>query len=118
MILYYNHFLRKFNPEDKEEVEQNVLSLYKICEKLILSDECTQDLRNELEESIPNCLTVLRKWINDLENSDHGIVIAGSVICVYFALLREGNRVQFMITFDCVPENEYVLIYSRGNKRR
>lgn len=68
---------RKFNPEDKEAVEENVLSLYKDCESFILSNECTQDLRNELEESIPDCLTVLRKWINDLENSDHGIVIAG-----------------------------------------
>lgn len=71
------HTSRKFNPEDKEEVEENVLSLYKDCESFILSNECTQDLRNELEESIPNCLTVLRKWKNDLENSDHGIVIAG-----------------------------------------
>lgn len=68
---------RKFKPEDKEAVEKNVLSLYKECESFILSNECTQDLRNELEKSIPDCLTVLRKWINDLENSDHGIVIAG-----------------------------------------
>lgn len=68
---------RKFNPEDKEAVEENVLSLYKDCESFILSNECTQDLRNELEQSIPDCLTVLQKWINDLENSDHGIVIAG-----------------------------------------
>lgn len=87
VIFYYNRFLRKFNQEDKEAVEKNVLSLYKDCERFILSNECTQDLRNELEESIPDCLTVLRKWINDLENSDHGIVIAGRVICVYFALL-------------------------------
>lgn len=74
-------FLRKSNLEDKEAVEKNVLSLYKDCESFILSNECTQNLRNELEESIPDCLTVLRKWINDLENSDHGIVIAGSTIC-------------------------------------
>lgn len=71
------HTSRKFNLEDKEAVEKNVLSLYKDCESFILSNECTHDLRNELEESIPDCLTVLRKWINDLENSDHGIVIAG-----------------------------------------
>lgn len=87
VINYYNRFLRKFNPEDTEAVEENVLSLYKDCESFILSSEYTQDLRNELEESIPDCLTVLRKWINDLENSDHEIVIAGMVICVYFALL-------------------------------
>lgn len=87
VIQCYNRFLRIFNPEDKEAVEQNVLFLYKDCESFILSNECTEDLRKELEESIPDCLTVLRKWINDLENSDHGIVIAGRVICVYFALL-------------------------------
>lgn len=64
-------------PEEKETIEKNISSLYKECENFISSDECTQNLRNELEESIPDCLTVLRKWKNDLENSDHGIVIAG-----------------------------------------
>uniref|UniRef100_A0A8W8NX32 Uncharacterized protein n=1 Tax=Magallana gigas TaxID=29159 RepID=A0A8W8NX32_MAGGI len=91
---------RKFNPEDKEAVEENVLSLYKDCESFILSNECTQDLRNELEESIPDCLTVLRKWINDLENSDHGIVIAGrnnestSTICK----LRNSDKIRVKTT--------------------
>lgn len=64
-------------PEEKETIEKNILSLYKECENFISSDECTKNLRNELEESIPDCLTVLRKWMDDLENSDHGIVIAG-----------------------------------------
>nr|XP_034319456.1 transmembrane GTPase Marf-like [Crassostrea gigas] len=64
-------------PEEKETIEKNISSLYKECENFISSDECTQNLRNELEKSIPDCLTVLRKWKNDLENSDHGIVIAG-----------------------------------------
>lgn len=91
VILYYNRFLRKIIPEDKEAVEKNVLSLYKDCEGFILSDECTQDLRNELEESIPDCLTVLRKWINDLENSDHGIVIAGKL---------RNNYVLIMLIFE------------------
>lgn len=53
--------------------------MYKECENFISSDECTKNLRNELEESIPDCLTVLRKWMDDLENSDHGIVIAGKL---------------------------------------
>lgn len=70
-------FLRESIPEEKETIEKNISSLYKECENFISSDECTQNLRNELEESIPDCLTVLRKWKNDLENSDHGIVIAG-----------------------------------------
>lgn len=64
-------------PEEKETIEKNILSLYKECENFISSDECTKNLRNELEVSIPDCLTVLRKWMDDLENSDHGIVIAG-----------------------------------------
>lgn len=56
-----------------------MLSLYKECENFLRSSEYTQEIRNEVEESIPNCLTVLQKWINDLENSDHGIVIAGKL---------------------------------------
>lgn len=72
-------FLRKSIPEEKETIEKNILSLYKECENFISSDECTKNLRNELEESIPDCLTVLRKWMDELENSDHGIVIAGKL---------------------------------------
>lgn len=64
-------------PEERKAIEKSILSLYKECEHFLISDDCTEDLRNELEESIPDCCTVLRKWVNDLEKSDHSIVIAG-----------------------------------------
>lgn len=72
-------YFRKSIQEERKTVEKNMLSLYKECENFLISGEYTQEIRNEVEESIPNCLTVLRKWINDLENSDHGIVIAGKL---------------------------------------
>lgn len=79
-----------------------MLSLYKECENFLRSSEYTQEIRNEVEESIPNCLTVLQKWINDLENSDHGIVIAGKLrnkfmlkrLSVNKELLNMTRRVQ------------------------
>lgn len=79
-----------------------MLSLYKECENFLKSSEYTQEIRNEVEESIPNCLTVLQKWINDLENSDHGIVIAGKLrnkfmlkrLSVNKELLNMTRRVQ------------------------
>lgn len=37
------------------------------------------DLRKELELSFPNCLALLRKWRQDLEKNEHGIVIAGKM---------------------------------------
>lgn len=76
MIIF---FLRESIPEERKTIEKNILFLYKECENFILSDECTHKLRKELEVSIPNCLIVLRKWIYELENSDHGIVIAGKL---------------------------------------
>lgn len=79
-----------------------MLSLYKECENFLRSSEYTQEIRNEVEESIPNCPTVLQKWINDLENSDHGIVIAGKLrnkfmlkrLSVNKELLNMTRRVQ------------------------
>lgn len=79
-----------------------MLSLYKECENFLRSSEYTQEIRNEVEESIPNCLTVLQKWINDLEISDHGIVIAGKLrnkfmlkrLSVNKELLNMTRRVQ------------------------
>lgn len=37
------------------------------------------DLRKELELSFPNCLALLRKWRQDLEKNEHGIVIADKI---------------------------------------
>lgn len=68
---------REITLEEKEKIEQKVILAYKNLEAYLKSDQYDQELRNELEKSNPNYLDVLRKWRNDLENSDHGIVIAG-----------------------------------------
>lgn len=78
-VIKHFFFFRKRTQEKRKTVEKNILSLYKEIENFLISDECTQDLRNELEKSIPDCLTVHRKWVNDLEKSDHSIVIAGKL---------------------------------------
>lgn len=43
------------------------------------SGEYTKDFQNELQQSYPDYLKVLEKRIEDMEKSDHGIVIAGKV---------------------------------------
>lgn len=68
-----------------EDIERRVISSYKDLESFLKSDKYTDDLRNELEQSNPNYLDVLKKWRHDLEKSDHGIVIAG--ICMLFDLI-------------------------------
>lgn len=61
-------FCREIKLDEKEKIQQKVISVYKD----------TEDLRTELRESNPNYLDVLKKWRNDLENSDHAIVVAGT----------------------------------------
>lgn len=77
-------FFRGITLEEKENIERRVILSYKDLESFLKSDKYTEDLRNELEKSNPNYLDVLQKWRRDLENSDHGIVIAG--ICMLIDL--------------------------------
>lgn len=49
---------------------------------LIKSDEFGEYLKEELEKSYPEYLQVLEKRIEDMERTDHGIVIAGTFISV------------------------------------
>lgn len=51
--------------------------MYRKLESILKSDKYLEDLRFELEHANPNYLTVLQKRIKDMENSDHGIVVAG-----------------------------------------
>lgn len=60
-----------------ETIKEKVLSLYHDLETFLKNDEYIEDLRNELQASNPDYLTVLGKWRKDLEKSDHGIVVAG-----------------------------------------
>lgn len=71
-------FCREIILEENEKIEQRVILAYKNLESFLKSDKYDQELRNELEKSNSNYIHVLKKWRNDLENSDHGIVIAGT----------------------------------------
>lgn len=63
--------------KDKEYAKERVISLYRVLELFLKSEEYTQDLQNELNISNPNFLDVIQKRILDMEKTDHGIVIAG-----------------------------------------
>lgn len=89
-------FDREITLEERENIQRRVILVYKDIEAFLKSDKYNQELRSELEKSNPNYLDVLKKWRNDLENSDHGIVIAGihilielkmSIICNHFEAL-------------------------------
>lgn len=63
-----------------EKIESSTkiaISIYEAIEKFVRRDEYSDDLRKELESSIPKYCTLFSKWRKDLEITDHGIVIAG-----------------------------------------
>lgn len=51
--------------------------MYEKLEKFLNSDKYTEDLRNELQQSNPDYLTVLKKRRLDMGKTDHGIVVSG-----------------------------------------
>lgn len=63
--------------EKIESPTQTAISIYEAIEMFVESDEYSDDLRKELESSIPKYRTLFSKWRKDLEKTDHGIVIAG-----------------------------------------
>lgn len=63
--------------EEKENLKQKVISMYRDFLNILKSDDFTEDLQSELQKSYPNYLTVLEKRITDMDKLDHGIVIAG-----------------------------------------
>lgn len=65
--------------EDGQCLKEKVISMYRTLATVLKSDEYLEDLRFELEHSNPNYLIVLQKRIKDMEKSDHGIVVAGTV---------------------------------------
>lgn len=76
---FFNTFLRYHHSDEREEIKQKVISIYQDLKTFLKSDEYTEDLKNELQQSYPDYLEVLEKRIGDMEKSDHGIVIAGKV---------------------------------------
>lgn len=65
------------NSLENEELKKEVIYLYGGVENLFKGDEYSEDLRLELQELYPDYLNVLRKNRKDMEEYDHGIVIAG-----------------------------------------
>lgn len=63
--------------EDGLMMKKKIASLYRDLETFLKSDDFTDELKNELQQSNPDYLTVLEKRIKDIEQVDHGIVIAG-----------------------------------------
>lgn len=78
-------------------MQRRVILVYKDIEAFLKSDKYNQELRSELEKSNPNYLDVLKKWRNDLENSDHGIVIAGKHILLDLKISIICNHLETLI---------------------
>lgn len=68
-------------------MQRRVILVYKDIEAFLKSDKYNRELRSELEKSKPNYLDVQKKWRNNLENSDHGIVIVGKHILIDLKIL-------------------------------
>lgn len=89
--------------EDGQCLKEKVISMYRALATVLKSDEYLEDLRFELEHSNPNYLMVLQKRIKDMEKSDHGIVVAGTV-----GFFKKSNTI---FTIFTNKRSDYLLIY-------
>lgn len=69
-----------------EEDKQKIISLYQRIEEFLNGNEYTAELRSELEIAYPDYLKLLRRRMEDMDKSDHGIVIAGKTDLQYKVL--------------------------------
>lgn len=89
--------------EDGQCLKEKVISMYRTLATVLKSDEYLEDLRFELEHSNPNYLIGLQKRIKDMEKSDHGIVVAGTV---GFFFLKSNT----ILTIFTKKRSDYLLI--------
>lgn len=69
--------------EGRENAKQKVIELYTQLERFLKSDAYRKDLEMELEKSNPGFIKNIRKRIKDMNETDHGIVIAGTESLLY-----------------------------------
>lgn len=76
-----------------EKIESSTkiaISIYEEIEKFVRRDEYSDALRKELESSIRKYRTLFSKWRKDLEQTDHGIVVAGKkIMCAIYMITRK-----------------------------
>lgn len=62
-----------------ENAKQRVIEMYNEIERFLKGDAYGEDLKIELEKSNPGFIKNIQKRIQDMNESDHGIVIAGTI---------------------------------------
>lgn len=62
-----------------ENAKQKVIEIYNEIERFLKRDAYGEDLEIELEKSNPGFIKNIQKRIQDMNESDHGIVIAGTI---------------------------------------
>lgn len=83
------------NSLENEKLKNEVISMYQEVEQFLKSDGYSEDLLLELRELYQDFLNVLRERRKDMEEYDHGIVIAGLLFNVpdmLFISVRWRNR--------------------------
>lgn len=63
--------------EERMLQKEQVIDLYKSLEQFLRSEDFGEDVKKVLQKSHPKYLEVLEKRRNDMQRSDHAIVIAG-----------------------------------------
>ena len=64
-------------------LKEQVIDLYKNLEQFLRREDFDEDIKKILQKSHPKYLEVLEKRRNDMQRSDHAIVIAGiKVYCL------------------------------------
>ena len=77
------------------ELKDKVIHIFLKFEAFLKSDSFEEGLKNELEKCHPDYMKMLRKRRNDMEKSDHGIVIAGTCmnICCFIKTFHKPCNV-------------------------
>lgn len=68
---------RYLTDEEKERAKRSIIDMYKQLGTFLKSEKYKKDLKMELELSQPDFVGSINKRIEDMEKTDHGIVIAG-----------------------------------------
>nr|XP_022312442.1 uncharacterized protein LOC111117580 isoform X6 [Crassostrea virginica] len=81
--------------EERMLQKEQVIDLYKSLEQFLRSEDFGEDVKKVLQKSHPKYLEVLEKRRNDMQRSDHAIVIAGETSAGKSTLINKilGKRI-------------------------
>lgn len=101
--------------EERMLQKEQVIDLYKSLEQFLRSEDFGEDVKKVLQKSHPKYLEVLEKRRNDMQRSDHAIVIAGmrvycpAKILLFLVSSTSIERVFILNFYICTSFNDFFI---------